>query len=375
VTKYSSAGQLEKERRLFRQRPIPVAHSSELGAAPAVIVRNVDGVSVLINRDAADGRVRAFKNSCRHRGVRLLREDCLRAKAFVCPYHGWTYSPHDGSLIHIPHRDAFPTCQVEQHSLVAVHAEERHGFLWISIDSTSPTPLAVVDHLGHDFDAEIASFGLQDHVIGSRVIEREQRGNWKMIMEAFLEGYHIRNLHRDSVYPFFLDARSVAHRAGPHVRTASARRTAKEHRPNDDDDDDDANIINDTLSPSFATSPLRNVVTLSYTIFPCTTLIAHPDWTSLVNVFPIAHDRFLWSHTQLLPHEPTSDDERAHYTRSFSLIDGRVFTNEDLLMCAEMQSGLDTGANTSLLFGQLETPAIWFHEALDQAIGATPKPE
>jgi hypothetical protein len=93
-------------------------------------------------------------------------------------------------------------------------------------------------------------------------------------------------------------------------------------------------------------------------------LVLHPDWTSLIVVQPLAPDRFSWSHTQLIPEAPNNDEAKAHFARSFALIEGRVFQKEDLLMCAEMQAGLATGANDALLFGLLETPALWFHEGI-----------
>jgi phenylpropionate dioxygenase-like ring-hydroxylating dioxygenase large terminal subunit len=344
---YTDAARLDRERaRLFRALPIPIAHASELpptakDAAAEVLVRELDGVSLLLTR-GDDGKVRGFRNSCRHRGVRLVREDC-RKKAFVCPYHGWTYDTC-GALRHVPHAAAFPSLALAERSLSPVRIEERHGIVWASLEESAPDVRA---HLG-EIDDELASLGLGEHVSGQRVL-REQRGNWKMLMEGFLEGYHIRSLHRDSVYPFFLDARSVAERAGSHVRAASARRSAREVK-------DDA---------AFAARPLREIATVSYTVFPATTLIAHPDWTSLVVVQPIAPDRFLWSHTQLIALVPATEQARAHFARSFALIEGNVFEKEDLRMCAEAQAGLETGANDVLLFGRLESPALWFHDAIE----------
>lgn len=349
VADYTDGARLEKERRhLFRALPIPIAHASELRAPRQVLVRELDGVSLLVRRDD-DGRVRAFKNACRHRGARLLRDDAC-VKAFVCPYHGWTYAL-DGSLMHVPHANAFPSCDRAERGLVPVSVEERHGIVWATLAEGAPP--SVASHLGA-LDEELASLGLDRHVAGERVVT-EQRGNWKMLMEAFLDGYHIRQLHRDSVYPFFVDARSVAERVGPHVRGASARRTAKE-------------VIDEA---SFAARDLRELATMSYTLFPCTTLVVHPDWTSLVVVQPLATDRFLWSHTQLVPEgaADASPEAKAHFARSFALIEGRVFRQEDLFIIAETQAGLATGANDALTFGLLESPALWLHEAIRAHLG------
>jgi glycine betaine catabolism A len=350
VAHYTDVARLERERaKLFRGFPLPIAHTSEVTTA-SVIVREVDGVSLVLTR-TADGVAHAFRNACRHRGVRLVREDC-RLKAFVCPYHGWTYGM-DGALLHVPHANAFTAFlrgPVQERGLVAVRVEERHGLVWAALEATAPD---VRTHLG-EIDEEIASLGFADHVIGpSRRVVREQRGNWKFLMEAFLDSYHIRTLHRDSVYPFFLDGRSVAQRSGLHVRAATARRSARECK-------DEA---------SFASMPLREIATFNYAIFPSTNLIAHPDWTSLVLVQPLGPDRFVWSHTQLIPEAPRTEAARAHFARSFELIEGNVFQNEDLRMCAEAQIGIETAANDVLTFGRLESPALWFHAAIGEVLG------
>jgi Rieske 2Fe-2S family protein len=358
VAHYMDGDRLVAERtRLFRSMPIPIAHVSEIkNSDHNVLVRDLDGVSLVLTSSHPDGggggAIRGFRNSCRHRGVRLLREDC-KAKALVCPYHGWTYGT-DGALIHIPHPQAFPTCDRARQGLVPVSIEERHGIIWASLEEGAPN---VASHLGGALDDEIASHGFDSHVVGARVVT-EQRGNWKMLMEAFLEGYHIRQLHRNSVYPFFLDSRSVAEREGLHVRAASARRAAKEIRPEQ---------LADHLAKG---TSLRDIATVSYVLFPSTTLIMHPDWTSLVVVQPLATDRFVWSHTQLIPEEPKTDEAKAHFARSFALIEGNVFQKEDLLMCAEMQSGLETGANTMLTFGLLESPALWLHEGIASSLSS-----
>jgi phenylpropionate dioxygenase-like ring-hydroxylating dioxygenase large terminal subunit len=342
VAAYTDPARLAQERaHLFRRLPIPLAVTSELAEPRRAIVRELDGVSLILTR-GDDGAVRGFRNACRHRGVRLMREDGPK-KAFVCPYHGWTYGS-DGALVHVPHPSAFPGCDVATHGLVPARVEERHGLVWASLDEPSPD---VATHLG-ELDDELGSLGLGEHVVGARVVS-EQRGNWKMLMEGFLEAYHIRNLHRASVYPFFFDARAAAERVGHHVRAATARRAARD------------------------ATALRDLATPSYTIFPCTTLILHPDWTSVVTVQPRATDRFVWSHIQLIPSSSlaveAADEARAHFARSFALIEENVFQKEDLLMCSEAQEGLATAANTALTFGLLESPALWLHDAVRSILG------
>ena len=64
----------------------------------------------------ADGKVRAFRNACRHRGMQVASgTGCQRA--FVCRYHGWTYNL-EGRLRHIPHEEGFPGFDKNDHPLV-----------------------------------------------------------------------------------------------------------------------------------------------------------------------------------------------------------------------------------------------------------------
>jgi len=340
ITHYTDVTRMERERAaLFKALPIPLACSAEVSRAGATLVRELVGISLVLVR-GSDGVVRGFKNACRHRATRLVTEDCQR-KALVCPYHGWTYAL-DGALVHIPHAEAFPQVQCDQMGLVQVSVEERHGLVWVTLQHNAPDARV---HLG-SMDEELSAMSLGTHVVARRVVS-EKRGNWKMLMEAFLEGYHIRTLHKKTIYPFFLDGKSAAQRVGLHVRHASVRRAALES----------------------TTAPLRELATVGHVIFPCTVLIAHPDWTSHVVVQPLAPDRFLWTHSQLIPKEPATDEERVHFEWFFSLIEENVFQKEDLFAIAEMQAGLETGANTELTFGQLESPALWFHDSIRQVMG------
>ena len=59
---------------------------------------------ILVTRDQS-GNIRAFLNSCRHRGMRVCRSDMGNAKAFSCPYHGWTYN-NAGQLTGVPRYEA-----------------------------------------------------------------------------------------------------------------------------------------------------------------------------------------------------------------------------------------------------------------------------
>jgi Rieske 2Fe-2S family protein len=329
--RYQSAARLERERPLFALPRIAAVSS----AIPAGAVAPYDepGLSAILSR-GADGVLRAFTNACRHRATRLVDAPCA-AKAMVCPYHGWTYDLA-GALIHAPHVDTFGTA-CERRNLLELPVAERHGLVWLGGDPR--------DHLG-DLDSDIAALGLADHVVWkSSSVTR--RCNWKLVMEAFLDGYHIRVLHRDSVYRFFLDAMSVAEPVGPHIRAISGRRALRE------------------APPALAETDLRLLATPSFLVFPATTIVVHPDFVSILAVSPRGPELTEWRHTMVVPASRASEAE--HWDRSWTLIEDGVFQREDLWVCEQVQRGLDGGGD-SLLFGSLELPIRWFHEAVDRAI-------
>ena len=67
-----------------------VAHTAELPETGSYLTVQIGAYPVVLTR-AADGLIRAFVNSCRHRGARVCPEAAGKAAKLVCPYHQWTY--------------------------------------------------------------------------------------------------------------------------------------------------------------------------------------------------------------------------------------------------------------------------------------------
>jgi len=70
----------------------------------------------------------------------------------------------------------------------------------------------------------------------------------------------------------------------------------------------------------------------------------------------------------LIPEKTTDDKAEAHWQRSFELIDTAVFNSEDLVICEQIQRGLQSGANDALILGGLEQNLLHFHSTIETAL-------
>jgi phenylpropionate dioxygenase-like ring-hydroxylating dioxygenase large terminal subunit len=149
--------------------------------------------------------VRAFRNVCRHRGMEVVSgAGC--SKVFVCGYHGWAYGL-DGRLQHVPHEHGFPGLDKAKHGLVPVSAIERNGIVFVNQEGAGDeSALGDLPPLIAD-DQKL----LWDN-------ERETEANWKIVLEGFIEGYHIKATHPESFYPYGFDNLNVVETFGRNSR-------------------------------------------------------------------------------------------------------------------------------------------------------------
>ena len=344
VENYFDAAVREREvERLFRPLPLIVGHASEL--PPGHVLAHDDyGVPILLSR-GGDGRFRAFLNVCRHRGMRLVNNsEAAKAKAsIVCPYHGWTYRL-EGELRNRLHAEAFDACDASEESLVALPAEERHGLLWVV-----PTPGAAIDVAAYlcELDGEMPFLGI-DRLCLFRTVHAEYPANWKLIVDAFLESYHIRVLHKETIYPFFADGITGGGRFGPHIGSLVARRTALAW-------------ARGAAEPPGDVAALCALATPSQVIFPNTITIFHPDYLSLITLYPASAGSLAWSHRMLIPRDRATPDWTPHWEKTFRLIEQGVFQKEDIACAIGIQRGLASGANRFVTAGRAEQALGWYH--------------
>ncbi len=155
------------------------------------------GISLLIVRSAAN-EFKAFHNSCRHRGTRLVNAPSSGA-TIRCPFHGWQWQP-SGALASVPCKWDFEAITKTSHNLQPVRLEVWEGFIFVNLDANAgplKNSLGVLpqafDGRGHGNRFSIAH------------VSKKVRANWKTVLEAFLESYHVIETHSDAM-PFTGDS-------------------------------------------------------------------------------------------------------------------------------------------------------------------------
>ena len=163
-----------------------VGHDCELPKTGSYMTVQIGAYPVVIVRDAQGG-IRAFHNSCRHRGSRICAAEKGTAAKLVCPYHQWTYEL-DGRLLFA--RQVGPDFKPAEYGLKPVHCETVTGYIYVCVADEAPD-FASFRNLVEPY---LAPHNIKDAKVAfeSSIIEK---GNWKLVWENNRECYHCAANH------------------------------------------------------------------------------------------------------------------------------------------------------------------------------------
>lgn len=198
-----SAAYFEREReKLFKRTWLLLCREEEVAHPGSYAVKQVPilETSVLLVR-GDDGVVRAFHNSCRHRGNKMVMgagEKTGESRGFMCGFHGWVYDLQ-GRLTHVVDEEDFFGIDKCSLNLKPIHCEIWRGFVFINVMDTPRQSLR--DYLGQ-WGRDMEAFPFEEFELVN-VYSTTVRCNWKIALDATQEGYHVVALHRQSAYEPF----------------------------------------------------------------------------------------------------------------------------------------------------------------------------
>ena len=170
-----------------------VGHDCELPDPGSYLTVQIGDYPVVVVRDR-DGALRAFHNSCRHRGSRICSAVHGKSPRLVCPYHQWTYHL-DGRLFSA--RDMGSDFDKSQYALKPVHCVSAGGYIWVCLGQVAPDFEPIRKHiepyfLPHTLHRAKVAFE-------STIIEQ---ANWKLVWENNRECYHCAANHPELIRTF-----------------------------------------------------------------------------------------------------------------------------------------------------------------------------
>ena len=350
---YTSREHMAHERQvLFRDYPQVVGMSGDLPGPGTFLTNNDLGVPVLLTR-GADGKVRAFLNSCRHRGPVIEHEKRGKRSRFSCRFHAWTYN-NSGALIGVPMEDHFGDIDKACLGLIELPAAERYGFLVVHLDPDGVIDTdAVFEGLADDFE----SWGWDRYVLGTEQTV-DMKMNWKLATDTFGETYHFKRLHKDTLAGNF------------HGDVLSYRSYARNHRM----------VLCKKGIDEMRGQPASgwNVVAGGfpvYFLFPNIVINVSERGIAVVRAYPDAEDPGRSISQIGYYFEPSDLAANPEAPAEFAAVFGRVVMEEDYALAVSTQTALNAGLQKTVILGRNEAPLHHYHNTFRKALGdGTPAP-
>jgi phenylpropionate dioxygenase-like ring-hydroxylating dioxygenase large terminal subunit len=329
----------QRERDLiFGKVPSIVAHSSEIAKPYDFMTVQMPRNNVLLVRQK-DGDVKAFVNLCRHRGALLEDNEKGRCRVFSCAYHRWSYDP-DGSLRMITRDNTFGDIDRSKQGLVELPCEERHGFIWL-VDNASAA-IDVASWLGPEMDGILAGYDLAE-LVCFRAAGFDEPTNWKIMQDAFLDGYHIQYAHPNSAGKIIHTNVMAFEDFGRHCRFIAPRKS-----------------IDRWLEEDPGDRSLDPYVTETHFLLPNSTLLRQPDHFQLLTFRPHPTDptKSRMEQRLMVPKLEVSGMEESHWNHRWEKnweILLTVLHSEDFPLLRNSQQGMGSADAGDMLLGRNET--------------------
>ena len=319
---------------------------------PVIVVRGKDGV------------VRAFYNTCQHRGAPVVRDACGTARQLRCQYHSWTYDITDGALVSVPDERDFVGLDKAERCLQTLRCEEWDGWVFVNQDAAA---MSLAEWLG-PIPTQLAELqGPNLRTVATRT--ETITCNWKVAAEAFLEVYHFRHIHQRNG-DTNLDNRGATMGLLPNGASRMVTPFSKSACANLGmaDWDDWQHITAPGFTDIDTVNDMVRSTSSAYSVFPNLITPIAAYGFPFINFWPIDKrtTKITWTHYAPIDFDPSEGLPTAWQTRmdTFDLI-----MSEDFANLAPMQRSLESPAMRGVPINYQERRIWHFHEQLDRTIG------
>lgn len=341
---------------IFGRVPTIVAHGSEIPKTYDFKTVRLPRNNIIITRQR-DGGVKALVNLCRHRGGQLEGDPCGKRRLFSCPYHRWSYDI-DGTLRTITRDTTVGDLDQADYGLVELPAEERHGFIWV-VDNAD-AEIDVAAWLGPEMDEILAGYDLGG--LGCiRAEGFEEPVNWKVMQDAFLDGYHIQYAHPNSAAKYIHTNVMVFEDFDRHCRFIAPRKSIDRWL---EEEPGDRSLVED--------------VTETHFLGPNSTLLKQPDHFQLLTFrpHPTSPTHSVMEMRLIVPSadEAGITQERWEYLweKNWQILLA-VLHAEDFPVLRDSQSAMGSADAGSMVLGRNEVANQVFRRLLKRLLAETPE--
>jgi len=353
-TEYTDQNYWEREMdATFRKLPILVGMTQEIPQTGDFKSLDVLDIPLIMSRQA-DGSVKVFMNVCSHRGMTLVHEESGNKRVFSCPYHAWSFS-NDGSLRAVAEASKFGS-DCKGRDLVQFPCYEEGGLIFAVLDPNST--IDIRGFLGGMMDDVAAKQFENWHYIGNRVIKG---ANWKIAYDGYLEGYHFKAAHPETIEPRTFSNIMEFDAHGPHLLIGFPQKSVLKLR------DVPESELHQHENDGYDFIRL---------FFPNTSVFVAPEITSVSQLIPGPTVDQNTTIVHFLNREkPNSEEESEGMVQMADwLID--VIDKEDYQVGLQVQRGLASGMQPNIIFGRNERGNQFVHKWLRYFVaGDTSEPE
>lgn len=305
--------------------------------------------SPIIVLNAGDGVYRAFYNTCAHRGAPLVQEPAGRKRSLlVCPYHGWSYDL-EGQLKAVRDPRDFPDLDKSCLGLRSVRCERFGNWLFVNEDAAAPPLLEAIapfpDHWSNLDLEDIAHIDSSSYEVGCNV---------KILLDAFMESYHLSSIHQKTVNRFL-------NHLGTHVelfRGGNMLMVTPQRDPNWQDPGAKGMPVID------GTTEVQRVHNPSYHFFPNLVAPVSPSGVPFLTFWPrdsrtMVIDSHWFAPRDAVGH-PGWEERIGNWER---------ILDEDLQFAAAIQKSTESDGFDGVNLSYQERRIYFWHEELDRRIG------